>query len=213
MIPIRNNIPLHSTNSGESIDSGDDVDPGLSALGAREDNKTDKVADLGFVATTGVGNKTQPCGYVNHIQPAHVDPEGLYTGGEQTSMMDDIQSHTPTSSTTPNANEDAHLYSVDARELLPLYTPCHFDSFCYLETVTSTFKDFNLSIDYEESLAPMIVTVAAEPLYTQLNYIALEGQCNVRNIWSLCLLDFLKKHHVKFRMIIQVLGQSFHSYT
>jgi hypothetical protein len=30
-----------------------------------------------------------------------------------------------------------------------------------------------------------------------------EGRCNVQKNWSLCLLDFLKKRHVKFRMIIQ----------
>jgi hypothetical protein len=148
-IPITNNIMSQSTNPGESIDSGEDADPRLSTPGARDDNKTDKVADLGFVATAGVGNMTRPCGDIDHIQPACTDPEGLDTG-EQTLTMDDTRSHTPISSTTPNADEDAHLYSVDARELLPQYTPCQFHSFGNLETVASALKAFHLSINYEE---------------------------------------------------------------
>jgi hypothetical protein len=58
MIPIKNNIPPQSTNPWESINSGEDADPGSSTPGTREDNKTDKVADPGFVTTTGVGNMT-----------------------------------------------------------------------------------------------------------------------------------------------------------
>jgi hypothetical protein len=138
-------------------------------------------------------------------------PEGLDTG-EQTSTIDDTRSHTPTPSTTPNAEKDAHLYSVDARELLALYTPCQFHSFRNLETVVLAFKASHLSINYEESLAPTIMAPAAEPLCTQLDYITLEGRSNTWNNWSVCLLDFLKKCHVKFRMIIQVFGTvSFHS--
>jgi hypothetical protein len=77
MIPIMNHIPSQSTNPGESIDSGgEDADPRSSTLGTREDNKTDKVADPGFVATTGVGNTTGPSGDINHIQPAGADPQG-----------------------------------------------------------------------------------------------------------------------------------------
>jgi hypothetical protein len=90
--------------------------------------------------------------------------------------MDDIQPHIPASSITPNANVDAHLYSADAKKFCPLYTPCQFnDSFGNLKTVTSGFKDFHLSINYNESPAPTIVTAAAEPLCTQLNDIALGG--------------------------------------
>jgi hypothetical protein len=33
-----------------------------------------------------------------------------------------------------------------------------------------------------------------------------KGRSDVWHSWSLCLLDFLKKHHVKFRMTISVLG-------
>jgi hypothetical protein len=55
-----NNIPSQtSTNPGESIDLREDADPRSSTPGAREDQKTDEVTDLGFVATTGVvGNMT-----------------------------------------------------------------------------------------------------------------------------------------------------------
>jgi hypothetical protein len=211
-IPIMNNIPLQtSTNPGESMDSGEDTDPKSGTPGARKDNKTDEVADPGFVATTGVSNMTRLCGDIDHIQLACTVPKGLDTG-KQTSTMDDTWSHTPTSSTTPNADENAHLYSVDARKLLAPYTPCQFHSFGNLETVASAFKAFHLSINYEESLAPTIVAAAAEPMCTQLDYITLEGRSDARNNWSLCLLDFLKNHHVKFRMIIQVFGAvSFHS--
>jgi hypothetical protein len=118
-----------------------------------------------------VGNTTQQCGDINHIQPC---AEGLDTG-EQISTMDGIRSHTPAASTTPNANVDAHLYPVDARDYLPPYTPCQFDSFGNLETVTSAFQDFHLSINCDEPLAPTIVTAEAEPLCTQLDHIALGG--------------------------------------
>jgi hypothetical protein len=59
MIPITNNIASQtSTNPVKSIDSGEDADPRSSTPDAREDNKTNKVADPGFVATAGVGNMT-----------------------------------------------------------------------------------------------------------------------------------------------------------
>jgi hypothetical protein len=126
-IPITNNILLQSTNAVESIDSGEDADPRLSTPCSREDNKTDEVANPSFIATTGVGNMTGPCGDIDHIQPACADPEGLDTG-EQTSRTNDTRSHTPTSSITPNADEGTHIYSIDASELLASYTPCQFHS-------------------------------------------------------------------------------------
>jgi hypothetical protein len=51
--------PGENTNPGESTNLGEDADPGLSAPGTKEGNKTDKVADPGFVATAGVGNTIQ----------------------------------------------------------------------------------------------------------------------------------------------------------
>jgi hypothetical protein len=53
----------------ESANSWEDADPGSSASGGREGNTTDKVADPGFVKTTGVGNMTQQRGDIDHIQP------------------------------------------------------------------------------------------------------------------------------------------------
>jgi hypothetical protein len=41
----------------------------------------------------------------------------------------------------------------------------------------------------------------------QLDGDCVEGRSEVRHNWNLCLLDFLKKRHVKFRMNIPVFGR------